>query len=114
MFAGLLCLAGSVCAQEPEKVESTVANLLIYAEKDKEFSTLIVGAGRALEGVSMNLKMLDRPQFYCAPENLVITGDQYQRILKGFIEKNPRFGKNGRDVVWLGHATSDDGRFPCK
>lgn len=109
----LLALVGGVAAQEQPKKKNTVLDLVKGSTKDDRLRNLIVGAGRGLEGVNIQLELDGKPQLFCPPPKMPITGDQYRRMLEVFVERNPEFGKvelNSYGWVLL-QAMADV--FPC-
>ncbi|TCA91767.1 hypothetical protein E0H65_23310 [Rhizobium leguminosarum bv. viciae] len=105
-------LGGPAIGKE-KKVEFTVGDMLDHADEDRWFSA-IVGAGKGIEGANLVMETNKRPTLYCPPRRLAVTGDQYVRILRGYLEKNPDLAKQELNSYgWImAEALADT--FPCR
>lgn len=92
-----------------------IATLVKFAnDDDKTFQALILGAARSLEAVNILLDQEGQRKFFCTPDNLIVTGDQYMRILTEYVDKNPKIGTttvNGLGYVMI---IAMKNVFPCE
>lgn len=95
-----------------KKVEFTVGDLLDHADEPR-WNSAIVGAGKGIEGANLVMEANKRPTLYCPPRRLAVTGDQYVRILRGYVEKNADLAKQevGSYGWIMAEALADT--FPC-
>lgn len=89
----------AVCAALPMTAvsfarEATVADLVRFTETGHaDFKASVLGGGRALEAANLLLEIQNKPSLFCQPRKLVITGDQWERILSAYVEENPKDGQ---------------------
>lgn len=91
-----------------------VATLVKFAnEGDKTFQALILGSARALEAVNAVLENEGQKRFFCTPDKLIMTGEQYIRILTDYVDNNPKAGTTTVNALGFVMIIAMKNVFPC-
>lgn len=96
-----------------EDQRANVADLIKLAETNATFEAMIIGGGRALEGVNAHLTLTNQRPLYCQPGKLAMTGAQYKSILGTFVGAHPEMGNYEISLFGWVLLRAMEEVFPC-